>query len=455
MWNRPMPTGLLKGCIDIVAPIIMEIINLSLTTQIMPNQMQEALICPLLKTDLDSLQFKNYRPISNLAFISKLIEHAVCDQLMDHAYKTGNLERLQSAYHSNHSTETALLKIKADILDNMDNQRVTGILLLDLSAAFDTVSKNLLINHLFYRFGVCDQALGWMENYLLDHTQKVKIGNTESTPAVLTQGVPQGSVLGPILYTLFTSPVGDLCKEHGINYHGYADDTQNYHSFAPNVPGDQQKCINILESCVSDIRIWMCTNQLKLNDDKTEFILIGTRQQLAKVSRNIAIRVGPDLIPVTESAKNPGYHLDSTLRNATHINKLCSSLSLTIRRICKIRPNIDEETTRTLVWALITSRLDYCNSLFIGTPDYILHKLQCIQNSAARLVFNKKWVYHITPYSESLHWLKIEYCIQYKICMLMFKCVKGLPQQQFQISWTKAMEYAARWPTYWEWSHDI
>ena len=165
--------------------------------------------------------------------------------------KQVNFERLQSAYHSNHSTETALLKIKADILDNMDNQCVTGILLLDLSAAFDTVSKNLLINCLFYRFGVCDKALGWIESYLLDQTQKVKFGDTESTPVVLTQGVPQGSVLGPILYTLFMSPVGDLCKEHGIDYHGYADDTQNYHSSAPNVPGDQQKCITILESCVS------------------------------------------------------------------------------------------------------------------------------------------------------------------------------------------------------------
>ena len=137
----PMPTSLLKECIDIVAPTIMEIINLLLTTQIMPNQMKEALIRPLLKKpDLALLQFKNYRPVSNLTFISKLIEGAVCDQLMDHAYKTGNLERLQSAYRSNHSTETALLKIKADILDNMDNQHVTGILLLDLSAVFDTVS---------------------------------------------------------------------------------------------------------------------------------------------------------------------------------------------------------------------------------------------------------------------------------------------------------------------------
>ena len=131
-----------------------------------------------------------------------------------------------------------------------------------------------------------------------------------------------------------------------------------------------------------------------------QFILIETRQQLAKVSSNIAIRVGLDLIPATESAKNLGYYLDSTLKNITHINKLCSSLSLAIRRICRIRPNIDEEMTRTIVQALITTWLDYCNSLLIGTPDYILHKLQHIQNSAARLVFNKKWVYHITPYLE-------------------------------------------------------
>ena len=196
------------------------------------------------------------------------------------------------------------------------------------------------------------------------------------------------------------SPVGDICKEHGIDYHGYVDDTQNYHSFAPNIPRDQQKYIAILERCVSDIRIWMHTNQLKLNDNKTEFILVRTRQQLAKVSRNIAIKVGPDLIPATESAKNLGYHLDSTLKNITHINKLCSSLSLTIRRIHKIRPNIDEEMKRTRLQALITTWLDYCNSLLIGTPDYILHKLQCIQNSTARLVFNKKWVHHITPYLE-------------------------------------------------------
>ena len=232
---------------------------------------------------------------------------------------------------------------------------MTGILLLDLSAAFNTVSKDILINHLHHQFGITGTALAWINDYLSDHTQKVKIGDTESSPAVLAQGVPQGSVLGPILYTLFTLPVGDLCKKHNIDYHGYADDTQNYHSFSPNLPGDEDHCITVLENHVSDIRVWIRMNKLKLNDEKTEFLVVITRQQLAKVSKNIAIRVCPDLIKASDSAKNLRYNLDSTMKNIVHINKLCSNLSLTIKKIRKIQCNIDEATTRTLIQALVTS----------------------------------------------------------------------------------------------------
>ena len=163
----PIPTTLLKEHIDIVAPTIRDIINLSLTLGTMPLQMKEALLCPLLKKqDLDLLQYKNYRPMSNLTFISKLVERAVCEQLMDHACKTGKLEDLQPAYRSDHSTETTLLKIKLDMLENMDNQCVTGILLLDLSAAFNTVSKNILINCLHHQFGITGTALAWINDHL-------------------------------------------------------------------------------------------------------------------------------------------------------------------------------------------------------------------------------------------------------------------------------------------------
>ena len=137
----PIPTSLLRNHIDVLAPVIQKIINISITNGIVPANMKEALIRPLLKkSNLDPQHLKNFRPVSNLSFVSKLVERVVYEQLMDHVANTGKLEDLQSAYRSDHSTESALLKVKTDLLDAMEKQKVTCLVLLDLSAAFDTVS---------------------------------------------------------------------------------------------------------------------------------------------------------------------------------------------------------------------------------------------------------------------------------------------------------------------------
>ena len=192
----PIPTSIILNYVEIIAPIIQEIINLSITTGIMPENTKEAILSPLLKKlNLDLQQFKNLRLVSKLSYISKLVECAVCNQLMEYAEKTGNLEALQSAYRAEHSTKTALLKVKTDILNNMDQKRVTFLVLLDLSAAFDLVSFKLLLNYLYYRFGISGVALKWIESYITNRTQRVKIGDMESDPVTLKQGMPQGSVL--------------------------------------------------------------------------------------------------------------------------------------------------------------------------------------------------------------------------------------------------------------------
>ena len=202
----PIQTSIILKHVEIIAPTIQKIINLSITMGIMPGNMKEAILQPLLKKlNLDPQQLKSFRPVSNPSYVSKLVEHAVCNQLMEYAEKTGSLEEMQSAYRVGHSTETALLKVKTDILNNMDQRRVTFLVLLDLSAAFDLVSFKLLLNHLHYRFGVTGTALKWIASYLTNRTQRVKIDDMESEPVTLKRGVPQGSVLGPILYTLFTS----------------------------------------------------------------------------------------------------------------------------------------------------------------------------------------------------------------------------------------------------------
>ena len=166
----------------------------------------------------------------------------------------------------------------------------------------------------------------------------------------------------------------------------------------------------------------MRTNLSKLNDEKTEFMIIETRQQLHKVGK-LMIDIGQDTIVNTPSARNLGFHYIEELKNTNHVNKLCHELTMIIKKIAKVRHNIDRETTKTLMQALVLSKLDYCNSLLLGSNQYIITKLQQVQNMACCVIYNLKWSLSITPYMKDLPWLRIPECIQYKVAVYMYKCV--------------------------------
>ena len=337
------------------------------------------------------------------------------------AEKSGNTEPLQSAYKRNHSTETALLKVKADILQATDNQRVVCLVLLDLSAVFDTVNHQLLLNRLKYRFEFGGVILDWIRSYLSERKQRIAIGDVQSDVVELSQGVPQGSVLGPILFSLYTSPLGDISFQHNENFHAFADDQQSYFSFQP-IQNEIDAGISQLQDCISDIQTWMRTNLLKLNNDKMQVILIGTRQQLSKIPE-VTVKIGNESINPTETAQNLGMYWNKTMTTTTHINRLLGQLFNTLQAINKIRHLLDNDTTKIVMQALIISRLDYCNSQYIGSMQKDLQKLQQIQNLVSRIIYQKRKYDSVTPCLMDLHWLCIHERVVYKVAVLMFCCI--------------------------------
>ena len=241
--SHPANTDLLKHILPADSSILTTTVNSSITSRISLDNLKEALVKPLLKrTNLD-LTDNNYRPVTNLEVQGLLIEQVVTTELTDHI-ENKLMEPLQSAYLSNHSMETALLKVKLDIINAMDNQQVICQVLLDLSAAFDTVDHSILLARQETFFGINGTSLSWIRSYLTSRTQCVGLGNTNpngsmSTPVTLTFGVPQGSILGPIMFTLYTMPLGTICQCHNITFHLYADDQQVYLAFRPGTLGSQ------------------------------------------------------------------------------------------------------------------------------------------------------------------------------------------------------------------------
>ena len=166
----PIPTSLLKVHIEVLAPIISNITNSSFETGIFSDELKDALLCPLHKHPSLELVLKNFRPVSNLSYLGKIIERLACMQIVQYTNSTNQMEYCQLAYQENFSTEMALLKVKTDILNAIYKKEVMCLVMLDLSTAFDTVNHHLLLNRLKYRFGVCDLALSWLKSYLTNRT---------------------------------------------------------------------------------------------------------------------------------------------------------------------------------------------------------------------------------------------------------------------------------------------
>ena len=416
----PMPTCYVKEYLSELLPHLTKIVNSSFKVGVFPSCCQNALVKPLIKKpELDRNVLKNYRPVSNCSFLDKLLEKCAYVQINNYLSLNSLYGKFQSAYREAHSTETALLRVHNDIMLALDTRKDVILILLDLSAAFDTIDHNVLLQRLRLRFGFDGVVLDWIRSFICGRSQQIVIDQSMvSDKQVLKYGVPQGSILGPLFFALYVTPLEEVIAKNGCSTVIFADDTQVY------ITCESSDSVTKIENCVVEIRKWMKLNFLSLNDSKTEVVYFSSK---FKRSEPICdhIKIGDSVICKSSSVRNLGVVFDDNATMSKQVTNICKSASYSLWRLGKIRHLLSDKTAEKLIHALVSSRLDYCNSLLTGIQDYNLSKLQAIQNSAARLLLRirKRDRLHMTPVLKQLHWLPVAFRINFKILCIVFKCI--------------------------------
>ncbi len=414
----PIPSHLLQAISPALLPALTHIINTSLLTGIFPTAFKQARVTPLLKKPtLNTSLLENYRPVSLLPFIDKTLERVVFNQVSLFLSQNNKLDAKQSGFRSGHSTETALLSVTEALRIAKADSKSSVLILLDLSAAFDTVNHQILLSTLS-SLDITGIPLRWFESYLTGRSFRVAWGGEVSKAHQLVTGVPQGSVLGPLLFSTYTTSLAPIIQAHGFSYHFYADDTQLYLSFRPDDPTVAAR----ISGCLADISAWMKEHHLQLNLAKTELLVFPATPTL---QHDFTIQLGSSTITPSALVRNLGVIFDDQLTFKEHIAKTARSCRFALHNIRKIRPFLTEHAAQLLVQALVISRLDYYNALLAGLPSNTIKPLQMIQNAAARLVFNEPKSAHVTPLFVSLLWLPVAARIQFKTLMLAYRTTTG------------------------------
>ena len=268
--------------------------------------------------------------------------------------------------------------------------KCTVLLVLDIPAAFDAVDHTILCQRLESLFGVNGTALSWITSFLSDRSQYVAVSNERSETARCVSGVPQGSVLGLLLFSLYVVTVRNIIEGHGVSLQQYADDIQIYVAIRPQ--GGLMNDLSRLVNCTDDVPRWFLESGLLLNSTKTEAIVFGTATRLKAVDMSISIMAASSNIKFSDAVKLLGVNLDRCLTMDSHVASVVRSCNFHIRALCHIRPRLTLDAAKSVAVNIVGSRLDYCNSLLHGTSQRNFDRLQRIQNAIARAVTQTRGV---------------------------------------------------------------
>ena len=427
---------IIKLAKDELVPAITHILNLSINQMTFPAAWKTAKVIPLYKKD-EYTDPKNYRPVALLAVFSKILEKAVFLQVMDYMEKNNLLHPSHHGFRSKHNTGTALLEMYDGWVDAFDEDKLTAVIMLDLSAAFDVVDTSILLDKLGL-YGFQPSAVSWIKSYLTNRHQQVYVDGALSDPQEVTVGVPQGSILGPLLYIIFTNDLPEVIhnhsppQTHSQNFFNmnckdcggvccYADDSTL--SVSNTNPELLQIDINTKYKQISD---YMAMNKLFLNSDKTH-LLIMTSQCLHKKNDNYGIHLdtGFEAIQPSYNERLLGAQISNNFTWNSHISEddksMCKALTPRINALVKISWSADFKTRKMIANAIVMSRLIYLIQLYSEAADYLLTALQVLQNKAARAVTRLPWGTRTAVLLNQVGWLSIKQLAVYHKLISIFK----------------------------------
>ena len=429
------PTGIIKSFSDPLAPAITIIVNKSLETGTVPSSFKNGIVIPCLKKPtLDNSDKHSFRPVTNLVNVSKLLEKVISKQLVTHLNDNNLLPSSQSAYRKNFSTETSLLSLTNKVLQNLDKGRCTLLVTLDISAAFDTVDHQTLLKRYSQYFGLSGTVLSWMESYLSGRSQLIQVGSATSNEQPVDTGFPQGATLAGIKYDMFSTPLHVLADKHKVDHEGYADDSNLFVSFDICDLMETNNAVKKLENCLTDVCSWMLTNRLQLNSSKTEAILFYPPRLENTVSTSgLCIKINGHDIKIKKHIESLGVILDCNMKMEKQVNNISKNSFFHLRKITRIRNRLNRNITKTLVNTLVTSRMDYCNSLLSSLPKKSIKKLQKVQNASAKAITLATRREHVTPILRELHWLPISYRSDFKVLLQTYKILNNMAPESLAL----------------------
>ena len=438
---------IIRDCLPVILGPLTHIINSSLLTGVFPNEWKLSAITPLYK-DGDNEVASNNRPISLLEIMSKVCERVALDQFSSYLTTNHRLSPHQSGNRKAHSTETLNILVSDIMLEAIDKKNVTAIVLLDMSKAFDSVSHPILL-HKLKCVGASSQAVGWFKSYLSGRRQYVRIGSTVSSVLPLSHGVPQGTILSPLLFCIYTNDIPAIPLSSNID--SYVDDSKLFLTFSMK---DIKQTITKLENDLRSVAKWCFEHQLLINPNKTKFLLIGSRPMLQNLPANISLNFLKQTINPVTSAKDLGTTFDSNLSYNEHISNLTSSCIRKLCQINRVKDSFDVKTLQSIVEMLVINKLTYCSTIWSNTSAKNIKKLQTVQNFAARIITKVRKFDHITPSLQELNWLPIELLLLYRDTIMAYKCFNNLAPSYLTEKFVKRSDIHNR-PTRYHDSLDI